>query len=276
MPLSLLLTTHYCNRCLQPPVNTLPDLAVHYLPQFVAESDLAESTVVVVDLLRASTTISHALAAGATCVVPCLEVDETFAKAQSFDRSEVILGGERGGKIIEGFDFGNSPTDYSADQVFGKTVLFTTTNGTRALAHARLAARILVGCAVNRSAVVESIVAADNIHILCAGTNGQVTREDILAAGAIVEELFQQAATDRWQTNERAEAAHREWQELLTTARAMGRSVSEHFALELRDTTGGKNLLALGYDADLDTCAQLDTLTVVPELDTTQGQIRLP
>ncbi len=256
--------------------NLLPSLAVHYLPQFVAESDLADSTVVVVDLLRASTTICQALAAGAKCVVPCLEVEETWAKAQAYDRREVLLGGERGGQLIDGFDLGNSPADYTTDRVLGKTVLFTTTNGTKALAHARLASRILIGSAVNRSALVESLAPARRVNILCAGTGGQVTREDILAAGGIVDELFRQTSAEHWQSNDWAAAAHREWQELHTTARATRRTVSEQFAHDLRDTTGGKNLLALGYDADLEICAQLDTLAVVPEQNLAQGEIRLP
>jgi len=249
-------------------------VAVHYLPQFVAESDLAGSVVVIVDLLRASTTICQALSAGAKCVVPSVEVDETFAKAsahvqQNGNRSEILLGGERGGERIEGFDLGNSPTDYTADQVFGRTVLFTTTNGTKALAHARLAERVLIGAAVNRKAIVEEIAAAERINILCAGTGGKVTREDILAAGAIASQL----EGDR---NEWADAACREWQELLTTARALDRTPSEQFAVELQNTLGGKNLLALGFDDDLPHCAQLDTLNVVPELDRTTGQIKLP
>lgn len=247
---------------------------VHYLPQFVAEADLAGSIVVVVDLLRASTTICQALAAGAKCVVPSVEVDETFAKAASYQRSEILLGGERGGQRIEGFDLGNSPADYTADQVFGKTLLFTTTNGTKALAHARLAQRTLIGAAVNRYALIDEIAASStsadtSIDILCAGTGGKVTREDILAAGAIASQL-------PGDTNEWADAAQREWNELLTTARALERSPSEQFALELRETLGGKNLLALGYDDDLPLCAQLDTLDVVPELDRSIGQIQLP
>jgi len=242
---------------------------VHYLPQFVAEADLAGSTVLVVDLLRASTTICQALANGAKCVVPSVEVDETFAKAGDYERNAILLGGERGGQQIEGFDLGNSPADYTADQVFGQTVLFTTTNGTKALAHARLAKRTLIGAAVNRQAVVDAIGEAEQIDILCAGTGGKVTREDILAAGAIASQL----AGD---TNEWADAARREWEELLTTARALNRSPSEQFALELRDTLGGKNLLALGYDDDLPLCAQLDTLDVVPELDRLSGHIKLP
>jgi len=249
-------------------------VAVHYLPQFVAESDLAGSVVVIVDLLRASTTICQALSAGAKCVVPSVEVDETFAKAsahvqQNGNRSEILLGGERGGERIEGFDLGNSPTDYTADQVFGRTVLFTTTNGTKALAHARLAERVLIGAAINRQAIVEEIATAERIDILCAGTGGKVTREDILAAGAIASQL---AGT----TNEWADAACREWQELLTTARSLDRTPSEQFALELQNTLGGKNLLALGFDDDLPHCAQLDTLDVVPELDRATGQIKLP
>jgi len=146
----------------------LPQLAVHYLPQFVSESELAGSTVVVVDLLRASTTICHALAYGAKCVVPCLEIAETWTRAKQFSRDQIVLGGERGGERIEGFDLGNSPADYTADQVFGRTVLFTTTNGTKALAHARLASRVLIGAAANRATLAETIVAAPQIDILSA------------------------------------------------------------------------------------------------------------
>ncbi len=253
-------------------------IAVHYLPQFVAESDLAGSVVIMVDLLRASTTICQALSAGAKCVLPSVEVDETFAKAAAHvkkhgDRRNILLGGERGGQPIEGFDLGNSPLDYTADQVFGQTVLFTTTNGTKALAHARLANRTLIGAAVNRQAIVEAVAGASRVDILCAGTNGKVTREDILAAGAIASQI--EALHENCSTNEWSDAACREWQELLTTARALGRTPSEQFAHELRDTLGGKNLLALGYDRDLPFCAQLDTHNFVPELDRATGQIRL-
>ncbi len=252
------------------------NLAVHYLPQFVSESELAGSVVVVVDLLRASTTICQALASGAQGVVPCLEVDETWTRAKQFSREEILLGGERGGKRIEGFDLGNSPADYTADQVFGRTVLFTTTNGTKALAHARLASRVLIGAAVNRAALAAAIATSSKIDILCAGTNGQVTREDVLAAGAICDQLVSQGSPDSWQTNEWAESALGEWQELLTLAQSEGRTASEQLALELCVTPGGMNLLAIGYDADLVLCAQLDTLEVVPELDPVSGKLWLP
>jgi len=251
----------------------MPEIAVHYLPHFVAEADLAGSVVIVVDLLRASTTICQALAAGAKCIVPSVEVDETFAKAAQYDRSEILLGGERGGERIDGFDLGNSPADYTAEEVFGRIVLFTTTNGTKALAHARLAEHVLIGAAVNRQAVAGAVHSAERVDILCAGTGGKVTREDLLAAGAIASQLTAQVKNCR--LNEWAGAAGREWQELLTTARALSRTPSEQFAIELRDTLGGKNLLALGYNDDLKFSAQLDIYDVVPELDRASGQIRL-
>ena len=250
-------------------------LNVHYLPQFVAESDLAGSTVIIVDLLRASTTICHALQAGAASVVPLLEIGDVADRVQQFGRENVVLGGERGGELIEGFDLGNSPTEYSPDQVFGRTVLFTTTNGTRALLHARIAERVLVGAAVNRAAIGQSARFAQRVDILCAGTNGIVTREDILAAGAIVDELLRLVKPNVWKTNEWADSAHREWQELLGGARANRRSSSQQLAWELKTTPGGKNLLAIGHEEDLIVCAQLDTLAVVPEWDSTTGQITL-
>ncbi|QDT01018.1 2-phosphosulfolactate phosphatase [Adhaeretor mobilis] len=245
-------------------------LNIHYLPQFVAEEDLAGSTVVMVDLLRASTTICTALANGAMAVRPFVEVDATAQAAAEYEREKIVLGGERGGEPIEGFDLGNSPLEYTADVVFGQTILFTTTNGTRALGHAHLASRVLVGAAVNRQAVVERLRDEGEINILCAGTGGVVTREDILAAGAIAEPLLSKGD---WSPNEWAEAAVREWQELVTTARALGRSESEQFAEELKTTPGGRNLLGIGRDEDLPVCAQLDVLDLVPELNRENGLI---
>ncbi|QEG33153.1 2-phosphosulfolactate phosphatase [Bythopirellula goksoeyrii] len=250
-------------------------LNVHYLPQFVAESDLAGSTVIVVDLLRASTTICHALKAGASAVVPLLEIGDVADRVEKLGRENVVLGGERGGELIEGFDLGNSPAEYTPDQVFGRTVLFTTTNGTRALLHSRIAERVFVGAAVNRVAVATAVLSAQRVDILCAGTNGIVTREDILAAGAITDEMLRLSGPDLWQTNEWADSAHREWQELLIGAKANRRSPSEQLAWELKSTPGGKNLLAIGHEEDLRLCAQLDTLAVVPEWDSSTGQITL-
>jgi 2-phosphosulfolactate phosphatase len=241
----------------------MQQIRVHNLPQNVAAEELSGSTVVVIDLLRASSTICQALAAGTTEVVPFLEVEDARAAA-AIDRANVVLGGERGGKRIDGFDLGNSPSEYTRATVGGRRVLLTTTNGTRALDHARQARRVVVGSLLNLSAVVASIRDEQRVDLLCAGTNGSESREDILAAGAMVEELL---ARDRaiWQLDDAAEAALAEW-------RARG----DDLAVELRATPGGRNLLAIGMDHDLADCSRIDALTVVPELDIPAWRITLP
>jgi 2-phosphosulfolactate phosphatase len=239
---------------------------VHYLPQFVDGVDLARRTVVVIDLLRASTTICHALAAGAASVVPFAEVDDVRRAAAGQSRAEVLLGGERDGVRIEGFDLGNSPSEYTPSAVFGRRIYFTTTNGARAIAHAQHAQRVVIGAIVNRRSVVEAIAGDPHVEVLCAGTNGRVTREDILAAGALVDDLLSKSPRT---TNSFADSARGEWQELLTTAAALGRSPSAQLALELQQTPGGRNLRAIGQDDDLVTCAQLDSMDLVPTLDRT-------
>lgn len=251
-------------------------LHTHYLPQFVSEADLAGDVVAVIDLIRASTTICYALHAGAIDVTAYLKVGDVVRDANELqDRDSVVLGGERGGVVIEGFDLGNSPAEYTPDEVFGRRVLFTTTNGTMALQHTRLARRVLVAAMVNLSAVVESLVGEEAIHLLCAGASGHVAREDRLAAGAIVYELAKREAEPR-ELNDQAQSVRGEWEELLTTARALGRSVEEQLALELRNTPGGKNLIDVELDDDLPRCAAIDTLGVVPVFDPATRRITAP
>ena len=156
---------------------------VYFLPSLADAAMFVGRTVVVVDILRATTTIVHALAAGAKEVIPLLDVAEARCKAQAIG-SAVMLGGERGGKRIEGFDLGNSPTEYTAEAVGGKSVVFTTTNGTRAMQLCRSANRVLIGAFTNFSAVCRELEREEHVDILCAGTDGQITREDVLFAGS--------------------------------------------------------------------------------------------
>jgi 2-phosphosulfolactate phosphatase len=249
-------------------------LNVFGLPEDVDPPELADSVVVVIDLLRASTTICQALASGAREVVPFLEVEETSAAAAKFDRGEVVLGGERSGGKIEGFDLGNSPSEYTPQTVGGRRLFITTTNGTRALFHARFARRVLVGAFVNLSAVAESVKNEAQVAILCAGTGGEVTREDILAAGALVHRIAQLRKTSA-NRNAAAGCAQREWEDVVAAAVASGRTIPEQAALELRETTGGRNLLGIGLDRDLVDCSQVDRLNIVPELDVRAWRIHV-
>src|SRR5262245_39532454 len=117
---------------------------VFLLPALVEPAALAGKTAVVIDVLRATTTIVQALATGAKEIVPLQEVDEARRLAEKLGEG-AILGGERGGVLIPGFDLGNSPAEYTAAKVAGKTVVFTTTNGTRALQRCKMAERVLIG-----------------------------------------------------------------------------------------------------------------------------------
>src|SRR4051812_40435833 len=126
---------------------------VHLLPAHIPDGALAGGVAVVIDVLRATTVMVHALAAGCRAVVPCLEVDEAKQQAAGLrSNGKVVLGGERKGKPIPGFDLGNSPEDYTAKACKGATVVLTTTNGTRALLRAKDADRVLIGAFVNFSA----------------------------------------------------------------------------------------------------------------------------
>lgn len=232
-------------------------LDVFLLPVLVEPEQLAGKTVVVVDVLRATTTIVHALAAGALQVVPCQEVDEARQLAQEFP-GQAVLGGERAGGKIAGFDLGNSPLEYTAATVGGKSLVFTTTNGTRALSRCRLARRVLIGAFVNLSAVCRELTGVDQVAILCAGTDGQVTREDALFAGAVVDELTR---TSRWTLNDQAEIVRDAWQA------ATADLTSDPLSRTLRVSRGGRNLIGIGHENDIDLAAQIDRFDLVPEIN---------
>lgn len=239
---------------------------VFLLPTLAEPEELRGRTCVVIDVLRATTTVIHALAAGATQVMPCLEIDEARRMAAEIGPS-AILGGERAGGKIAGFDLGNSPAEYVPATVGAKTLVFTTTNGTRALARCKQAQRVLIGGFVNFSAVCDEISNADQIALVCGGTDGTVTREDALLAGAIVTELKRAGPAV---LNDQAEIAADAWQTAvrILTDRPLG--------MTLRDSRGGRNLIGIGHENDIDLAAQIDRFDIVPELDLATWRIRLP
>jgi 2-phosphosulfolactate phosphatase len=240
---------------------------VHLLPELILSRQLDGATAVVIDLLRASTTISAALAAGAECVVPCLDVEEARSVAASIGPS-AVLGGERGGVRIDGFDLGNSPAEYTRESVGGRTIVFTTTNGTRALAVCGGAERVLLGALVNLSAVCRVLADCPRVELVCAGTRGEMTREDALAAGAFVVRLRQAAGEERVALNDQAQLVASDW--LRTTSGAGGQAA---LIEALRQSRGGRNLAAIGQDGDIALAAAIDSLDVVPRFDAGTGRI---
>jgi 2-phosphosulfolactate phosphatase len=237
---------------------------VYLLPDLVEPAALAGKTALVIDVLRATTTIVQALASGAREVVPCLEVEEARQAAARIGEG-AVLGGERGGVAIAGFDLGNSPAEYTRERVGGKTVVFTTTNGTRAMQRCKLAGRVLLGAFVNFSAVCRELATVDQMALVCAGTDGHVTREDTLLAGAIVDDL---ARSRKVRLNDQALLASDAWQ---TAVRLM---TDRPLGMMLRESRGGRNLIDTGQENDIDLAAQMDKFDVVPELDLAAWRIR--
>lgn len=241
------------------------DVYVHLLPKLFEPELLQGGIAVVIDILRASTTIIHALAAGAERVIPCSEVETARQLAGQFAPGTALLGGERHGERIAGFDLDNSPLSYTPDKLAGKTLIFTTTNGTRALERCQMADRILIGAFVNRNAVIKALRDDDRpIHLVCAGTDGYVTSEDVLFAGSIAHAVRVLRESQSLPDDE-TQLALALWQ-----AAHADRSQIRQI---LRDSRGGLNLLDLGFEADIDRSATCDLFEIVPEFSFDTRQI---
>lgn len=242
-------------------------IKAYFLPALAPADDVADAAVVVIDVLRATTVIAHALAAGASEVIPCLEVADALRAAAGLPQGQAVLGGERDGLRIDGFDLGNSPDEYCRESVGGKTVVFTTTNGTKAMQHCRQARRVLLGSFVNASEVARAVQSESKLRILCAGTRGEITREDVLFAGFVADRLLDHAEADAitCEVNDQLLIARDEWQAFVN--HLSGGAMSDGLAAALRSTQGGRNLQQIGLDRDIDRAAQIDHLHLVPQLD---------
>lgn len=241
-------------------------IRVHLSPALFEPEELTEGCAVVIDALRATTTIVTALAAGADRIIPCVDVDEARRIAASLPSGSALLGGERGGVKIAGFDLGNSPAEYTSAVVGGKTVAFTTTNGTRALRKASQARRVGVAAFANLNAVVRWLAAQSGpIHVICAGTDGHVTLEDVLCAGAITRGLLNTAGDFDVGDDPTALALN-----LLETRGGH----YDSFLATLRGSRGGRNLIECGFDADIVIAARWDVTELVPELSRDPWQIQ--
>jgi 2-phosphosulfolactate phosphatase len=229
------------------------EVCVHLLPQLAAPGRLAGSLAVPIDVLRATTTIVHALAAGCTGVRPCAELDEARDVADHLPAGKVLLGGERGGRPVSGFDVGNSPREYTPGRCKGMTLVLTTSNGTRAILRAAEAERVLIAAFVNFSAVCEQIrIDPRPVHILCAGGDGEPCLEDTLLAGAIVDVLSEEMEV---RLNDSARLA---WDCFENHGRILAG------ALEV--CKHGAALRELGYAEDIALAADVDRFALVPEL----------
>jgi 2-phosphosulfolactate phosphatase len=228
---------------------------VAYLTGELSRVRLAGSTVVVFDVLRATTTITAALVAGVREIHVYGNTEAARSAAASAGTgSNIILCGEEQCLPPLGFDLGNSPGAFDAAKHEGRCVCMSTTNGTRAILASRGAGRILTGALVNASAVANVVteIGADAI-LLCAGTNGAIAAEDVIGAGAVVHALRPLA-----KIRPQSDAC---WmsEDLFVTHRS-------DLAGALRTARGGRNVIAAGLEADVDFAARLDVLDLVGEV----------
>jgi len=227
---------------------------VHLLPSLIPPRALHGGVALVIDVLRATTVMVQALDAGCEAIIPCLEIPQARDIAASLPDGHVILAGEREGLPIPGFDLGNSPGAFTSAVCKGKMAVMTTTNGTRALHAAMGAERVLVGSFVNLGATVRTLLQEHRpIHLIGSGTNGFVSLEDTLLAGAACAGL---ESVGRPAGNDEAILARDAWKGVkgLRLAEALGRG------------RGGRRVREIGLVDDLEFSAQVDRFDLVLEV----------
>jgi 2-phosphosulfolactate phosphatase len=229
-------------------------LDVFMTPAEAIPAEVAGRTVVVIDVLRASSSIVEAMASGARTIFPVASIEEAIRLANTLGRDQVLLCGERRSLTIEGFDLGNSPGDFTPARVAGKTLVMTTTNGTSSMAAAGGASRVIVGALLNLSTVVADLVRTGAEPVfLCSGREGRFGLDDAVTAGRMIAALQDALPGTEWTMNDGARAAL-----------ALGRAWSDDFLALFADTAAGRQVAGAGLEADLAFCAQTDLRDVLP------------
>lgn len=210
---------------------------------------LLDQTVIVVDVLRATTCMIWACRNGASRVIPVSDAGEGADIASRLE--DCLMAGERGGVKLPGFDLGNSPKEFSAENVWNKNIVINTTNGSGAVKAAEGAAHVLIGAMINHGAVAKrAAMLGRDVIILCAGTEGEFSADDICAAGAIATSLCEHGGvTGQCDLTLVAKALYKDWKE--------GR-------VDLAKTYHYSRLAELGFGEDVSFCLQENITDVVP------------
>ena len=217
------------------------------------DSDIA----VVIDVLRATTTISWALKNGADSIQVFADLDLLKETAMKWDPSKRLMLAERGGKKIKGFDLGNSPLSVKKETVYGKRLFMSTTNGTKSLQKVQNVKHLFAMALTNRKAVAHKIISLnkENVSIVGSGWEGSYSLEDSLAAGALASYLEENCNYKVNIVNDELQASLALW------------DFWENDILKcLKTATHGKRLTSLGdYEDDFKCCSELDCLDIVPK-----------
>jgi 2-phosphosulfolactate phosphatase len=226
-------------------------LSVFHTPELAPVGELPDCAIAV-DILRATTTIATALAAGAEAVQVFADLDTLIQTSKSHPAELRLRSAERGGGTVEGFDLGNSPFDYTPEVVKGKRIFMSTTNGTRALQRIQAAPVVLTCAMINLSTVVNYLkqTRPETIWVVGSGWEGSYSLEDTACAGAIADGL---EGDCEWGNDEAIAALtlYQTWRDRLEDL--------------FRHASHGQRLLRLDGAADIALCAKLDLIQVLPK-----------
>jgi 2-phosphosulfolactate phosphatase len=230
------------------------------------ELQLRDKNIVALDVLRASTTIIVALNNGAREIIPVASIESAVKISGSLFGEVTLRGGERNGKMIEGFNLGNSPLEYGEAAVKGKSIIYCTTNGSVAMAKSRYARTLAVGAFVNLSTVVDFIkTEKKDFLLICAGrinSIGYFSLEDAVCAGMMIQKLMKDESLEL-ELSDSAKAS-------LALHKSFGRSILKM----LRSSEHGKYLIEIGFTEDLRICAAVDSVPILPMLQGTVIKLR--
>ncbi len=218
-------------------------------PELMHLYDVSDRTVVVVDILRATSCMVTAFAHGVQSITPFADLEACRAmKSKGY-----ITSGERNGEKVPGFDRGNSPFEYMGDSIHGKKIAFTTTNGTQAIEKAKGARKIVIGSFLNLSSIVKYLLFGENsILIVCAGWKGKVNLEDTLFAGAVVEKLKNHILPDC---------------DAPLAAQHLYNLAKDDMVTFLNSSSHVKRLNRLNIHKDIEYCLTVDQYQIVPRLE---------
>lgn len=219
---------------------------------YIREDLIKGKIVVVIDILRATSVITTAFMNGCKEVIPLLTVEEAFKKKDEEKEKGYILGGERKAIKIEGFDFSNSPLEYKREIIEGKSILLTTTNGTRALTSCLKAEKILIASMLNGKAVAEMLLKINkDVVFVNAGTNGEFSMDDFICTGYIVNKII-------------TEHSEIELTDITKTAVNTFKNNSDIISY-IKDSKHYNVMMNLNLKADISYCIQKDKCKIVPE-----------
>ena len=222
-------------------------IEVCFTPALLHLFDIKDSIVVVVDILRATSSITYGLDNGAAAIIPVMHVEE----CEAYRGQGHLLAAERNGQVVEGFNFGNSPFSYTREKVAGKTIVLTTTNGTKAIQLAQERAyQVAIGSFLNLTALTDWLrLQNKNVLLLCAGWKDMFNLEDTLFAGAVVNIL-------------RKEFVH--FDDSSIAAEDMFLHAGNDLRAFLKKSSHSHRLEKLNIEADVVFCLQRDICNVIP------------